>query len=113
MTQGIVEFSDWEKLDLRVGQIVKVERVPKTDKLYKLQVDIGKDKPIQIVTSLVPYYTEEELKNQKIIVLVNLKPTKFAGELSEAMLLAAEKKDENKCVLLTVQKDINNGTSVT
>lgn len=81
-------------------------------KLYKLQVDIGYEKPIQIVTSLVPYYTEEGLKNQKIIVLVNLKPAKFVGETSEGMLLCAEKENGSECVLLTVQKDIDVGTPI-
>jgi len=107
-----VEFNEWKKLDIRVGKILEVERIPKTDKLYKLQVDIG-DKKIQIVTGLVPYYKEEELKDQKIIVLINLKPTKFAGEESNGMLLCAEKKDGKKCVLLTVQKDIDVGTPIT
>jgi len=111
--EGIISFDDWQKLDLRVGEILEVERVPNTEKLYKLKVDVGADKPIQIVTGLVPYYTEEELKNQKIIVLVNLKPVKFAGEISEGMLLCAEKKEENECVLLTVKKDISAGTPVT
>lgn len=106
-------FDDWKKLKMKVGKITEVGRIPKTEKLYKLQVDVGAEKPVQIVTSLVPYYTEEELKDQKIIVLVNLKPTKFAGELSEAMLLCAEKEDGSECVLLTVQKDIDVGTQVT
>ena len=108
-----IEFSDFKKLKMGVGEIVKVERVPKTDKLYKLQVDIGKENPIQIVTSLVPHYKEEELLNQKIVVLVNLKPTKFAGELSEGMLLCAEKEDESECVLLTTEKEIAVGSKVT
>jgi EMAP domain len=108
-----VSFDEWKKLEMKVGKILEVERVPRTEKLYKLQVDIGAEKPIQIVTSLVPYYTEEELKDQKIIVLVNLRPTKFAGEVSEGMLLCAEKEDGSECVLLTVQKDIVVGTPIT
>lgn len=55
---------------------------------------------IQSVTSLVTYYSAEELKNKKIIVLVNLEPIKFAGELSEAMLLCAEKDETSEFVLL-------------
>jgi tRNA-binding protein len=98
---------------MKVGKILKVERVADTDKLYKLQVDTGGEKPIQIVTSLVPYYKEEELQDRKIIVLVNLEPAKFAGELSEGMLLCAENKEEGTCVLLTVEKDIKPGTDVT
>ncbi len=107
-----VSFDEWKELKLKVGKILEVQRIPKTEKLYRLQVDIG-EKTIQIITSLVPYYTEEELKGQKIIVLVNLKPTKFAGEISEGMLLCAEKEDGSECVLLTVQKDIDVGTQVT
>ena len=107
-----INFKDWKKLKMQVGQILEVTRVPKTDKLYKIQVDLG-DKKIQIVSSLVPYYTEEELLNKKIVVLVNLKPKKFAGELSEGMLICAEKEDESECVLLTIEKDIDIGTRIT
>ena len=113
ITMEEISFDEWKKLKMLVGKITEVERIPKTEKLYKLQVDIGSGKPIQIVTSLVPYYTQEELKNQKIIVLVNLKPTKFGGEISEGMLLCAEKNDGSECVLLTVQKDIDIGTQIT
>lgn len=108
-----IEFLDFKKLDMKVGKILEVERIPKTEKLYKLQVSIGTEKPIQIVSSLVPYYSKEELINQKIIVLVNLKPTKFAGELSEGMLLCAETDDESKCVLLTTEKESEEGTNIT
>ena len=107
-----IEYNDFKKLQMKVAEIIKVEKVPNTEKLYRLQVDIG-DKKIQIVTSLVPYYTKEELQNHKIVVLINLKPMKFRGELSEGMLLCAEKNDESECVLLTVGKDIANGTPIT
>ncbi len=108
-----ITFDQWQKLVIKVGKIFKVERVPNTNKLYKLQVDIGTEKPIQIISGIVPYYQEEELLNKKIIVLVNLVPAKFAGEISEGMLLAAEDKTEDKCVLLTVEKDIKEGAIVT
>src|SRR3989344_1881592 len=110
---GQIKFADWKKMEMRVGKIHKVERVPKTDKLYKLQVEIGSEKMIQIVTGLVPFYSEKELQNKKIIVLVNLEPVKFKGELSEGMLLCAEDKENNKCILLTVEKDIAAGTLIT
>ena len=107
-----IAFDEWKKLELKVGKILQAERVPKTEKLYKLKVSLG-EKAIQIVTSLVPYYSREELEGMKIVVLTNLKPTKFAGEVSEGMLLCAEKSDESECVLLTVQKDILEGTQIT
>ena len=108
-----ISFDEWKKLEMKVGKILKVERVPKTDKLYKLQVDIDEEKPRQIITGLVPYYSEEELKDRKIIVLTNLEPAKFKREVSEGMLLCAESDDGSKCILLTVEKDIEAGTLIT
>lgn len=108
-----VSLADFNRFDLRVGKILAVERIPKTEKLYKLQVDIGQKTPIQLVSSLVPYYSAEELINRKIVVLVNLKAAKLAGELSQGMLLCAEDKNSGKCVLLTVHKDISAGTPIT
>jgi tRNA-binding protein len=108
-----ISFEEWKKVEMKVGKILEVEKVLNADKLYKLQVDVGGEKPIQIVTGLVPFYTEEELKNKKIIVLVNLEPAKFKGEVSEGMLLCAENDESGKCVLLTVEKDIDLGTSIT
>jgi|SRR3990167_3690577 len=110
---GQITFADWKKMEMRVGKILKVERIPNTDKLYKLKVEVGKENPLQIVTGLVPYYRQDELKDKKIIILVNLEPAKFKGEISEGMVLCAENKEENKCILLTVEKDIAAGTLIT
>jgi len=108
----LIEYSDFTKLKMKVGIITEVVRVENTQKLYKIQVNMGEN-TIQIVSSLVPYYSIEELLNKKIVVLTNLKPTKFRGELSEGMLLCAETNDESECVLLSVDKDIAVGTSIT
>ncbi|MCX6710397.1 MAG: tRNA-binding protein [Candidatus Woesearchaeota archaeon] len=108
-----INFEDWKKLDLRVGKVIEIERVPKTEKLYKLQVEIGLEKPIQIVTSLVPYYKEDEIMGKEIIVLANLKKAKFGGEISEGMLLCAETENGDKCVLLTTERKIEPGTRIT
>ncbi len=108
-----ISFDEWKKVEMKVGKILEVERVANTDKLYKLQVDVGEDKPRQIVTGLVPFYKEEELKDRKIIVLTNLKPAKFKGEISEGMLLCAENETSGQCMLLSVEKDIETGTTIT
>ena len=108
-----ISFDEWKKIKMVVGKIENVERVPRTEKLYKLKVDIGAGKQTQVVTSLVPYYSQEELMGMKIIILTNLKPAKFAGEVSEGMLLCAEKEDGSACVLLTVQRDVDVGTPIT
>ncbi|MBN1502142.1 lysine--tRNA ligase [Candidatus Woesearchaeota archaeon] len=108
----MVSFDEWKRLKMKVGKIINVEKIPRSDKLYKLQVDIG-DKKIQLVSSLVPYYKEKDLLNKKIIVLVNLKPSKFGGETSEGMLLCAESDDGKTCVLLAPEKDVEVGTQIT
>lgn len=105
-----INFDEWKRLKMKVGQILEVERVPKTDKLYKLQVDIGEEQPIQIVSGLVPFYSERELLNRKIVVLTNLAPVKLAGEMSNGMLLCAQ--DGDDCVLLDMEKDMPQGAEI-
>lgn len=107
-----INYEDFQKVEMKVGKVLSVEKIPNRDKLYKLQVDIGEEKPRQIITGLVPYYSKEELEGKLIIVLTNLKPAKFAGEISDGMLLAAETDDHQKCVVLTVDKEIEVGTKV-
>jgi len=106
-----VSFDEFKRLDMRVGTVVSVERLKRTERLYKIRVDLGELGTRQTISSLVGYYTPEQLLNKKIIFLVNLKPTKFAGELSEGMLLAAEKGE--KLALLSVDREIPNGARVT
>jgi methionyl-tRNA synthetase len=79
-------------MDLRVAQIVKVERHPKADKLYieTLKMSPDSDEERVIVSGLVPYYKEEELLNKRIILAYNLKPAKLRGVESRGMLLAAD-----------------------
>jgi methionyl-tRNA synthetase len=96
---------------MRVGTIIKAEHVPRTSKLYKVQVDLGEIGVKQTISGLVGHYTPEELVNKRIIFLANLEPAKFSGETSEGMLLAAEKDDE--IALLTTDHEIKNGAKVT
>jgi len=106
-----VSFDEFKRLDMRIATVVQVERVPRTERLYKIIVDLGELGRKQTVSSLVGYYTTEELLGKRIVFLTNLKPTKFAGESSEGMLLAAEK--DKKLALLTPDKEIENGARVT
>lgn len=107
---GIVTIEEFKRLDMRVGTVVEVERIPGSKSLYKMRVDLG-DEVRQIVTGLVGYYTAEELRGKRIIVLKNLKPAKIFGVVSNGMLLAAE--HDGKLALLTVDRDIPNGARVT
>ncbi len=108
---NIVSFDDFKRIDIRTGTIIEVERVPNTRKLYKIRVDLGERGVKQTISSLVGYYTKEELLNKRVIFLANLKSAKFAGEASEGMLLAAEMND--KVVLLTTDQEIDNGARIT
>lgn len=105
-------YSDFKKLKMCVGRIISVERIPRTAKLFKIDVNLG-GKIIQIISSLVEYYKAEELVDKQIIVLTNLKPTKFSGELSEGMLLCAEDEKKGICVLLKPEREVPEGTQIT
>ena len=105
-----VSFKDFKRLDIRIGTVSRVERVPGSDKLYKLQVDMG-DETRQIVTGLVDYYSSDELQGKVIALVTNLKPAKIFGQWSYGMLLAAEMDD--KLALLTTDRGIPNGAKVT
>lgn len=107
---GIISMEEFKRLDMRVGTVVEVKRIPGSKSLYRMRVDLG-DEVRQIVTGLVKYYTEEELMGKHIIVLRNLKPAKIFGVLSSGMLLAAEHGE--RLALLTVDRDIPNGARVT
>ena len=104
-------YKDFKKLDIRIGTVESCEKVEGSDKLYRLMVDCGEDEPRQILSSLVDWYTAEELIGKVIPVLVNLKPAKIFGQMSYGMLLAAEVGDE--CVLLTTDREIENGARIT
>ncbi len=87
------------QIDLRVAKIMSVERHPKADKLYIEKIDLGTEKK-QIVSGLVPYYTEDELIGRNIILAYNLKSAKLRGILSQGMLLAAENDDTVEVVFV-------------
>jgi len=106
-----ISFDEFKRLDARVGTVTQAERVPRTEKLYKILVDLGPLGVRQTVSSLVGFYEPEQLQGKKVVFLYNLKPTKFAGEVSQGMLLAAEQGE--KLALLTTDREIPNGSRVT
>lgn len=111
--EDIIPFSDWEKLDLRVGKIIKIEDIEGADKLYKLTVDLGKELGKRILCAgLKNHYSKDELKNRKVIVFANLAPRKLKGIESQGMLLAAVSKDESKVILLEPETDIEVGAKI-
>jgi len=106
-----VPFSEFQKLDLRVGKIIKIKKHPKADKLYILLVDLGKgEHDVQIVAGLKGHYKETELLGKNIIVVKNLQPAVLRGVESQGMLLAAQFKD--KVTLISPDDDIEVGAKV-
>lgn len=84
-----------EKVTLRVSRVAEVERHPEGDRLYILQLDTGGEEQTTIVSSIVPFYKEEELLGRNIVLVQNMKPANFRGVKSRGMLLAASDKDDN------------------
>jgi methionyl-tRNA synthetase len=109
ITEGLIEITDFSKVDLRVGEVRTADRIPKADKLLLLTVDIGEDKPRQILAGIAQYYAPEQLIGRKIVVVANLKPRKLRGYESQGMLLAASVGEEGKPVIATFADDVPNG----
>ena len=111
--EGIVEFDEWQRIDLRVAQIKKIEDISGADKLYKLTVNVGKELGERVICAgIKQYYSKDELKNKKIVIFVNLKPRLMKGIESQGMLLAGVSEDHSKVVLISPEKDIENGCRI-
>ncbi|MDP2908745.1 MAG: methionine--tRNA ligase [Nanoarchaeota archaeon] len=106
-----ISFSEFQKIDLRVGKITKIQPHPKADKLYILMVDLGEgEHDVQLVAGIRQHYKEEELLGKQIVVVRNLQPAVLRGVESEGMLLAAEFK--GKIVLISPEKEIETGAKI-
>lgn len=107
-----INFADFEKIELKVGVIKACEKHPNADRLLVFQVDLGEEKPRQIVSSIAKFYEPSEVIGKRVIVVTNLKPAKFRGMESNGMLLCATVGDDEDLDLLTITKDFAGGTSV-
>ncbi len=105
-----IEYDDFAKMQFQVGEIIACEAVPKSKKLLCSQVKIG-SQVRQIVSGIKAHYTPEEMVGKKVMVLVNLKPAKLAGVLSEGMLLCAEDAEGN-LALMTPEKKMPAGAEI-
>ncbi len=105
-----ITFDEFGKMQFAVGEIVACEKVKKSKKLLCSQVKIG-NMTKQIVSGIQKYYTPEEMVGKKVMVLVNLKPAKLAGVMSEGMLLCAEDADGN-LALMTPEKEMPSGAEI-
>lgn len=113
--KGLVSFADFQKLDLRVGRIEKVETPEGLDRLYQLTVDFGLELGQKTVLAGVKDYSVEELIGRKAVFVYNLEPKTVKGYVSEAMLLAAcpvSGESELPPIILVPEKDLPEGSLV-
>ena len=110
--EGVASFitiDDFAKVEMRVGEVLTAERVPKSDKLLRFTVDLGEETPRQILAGIAEHYEPEKLVGRKLVVVSNLKPRKLRGFESQGMVLAASVGDEGRPVLATFTEDVPNG----
>lgn len=105
-----ITIDDFDKIQIQVGEVIKCEPVKKAKKLLVSQIRIG-DEVRQIVSGIAAYYKPEEMVGKKVAVITNLKPCKLCGVESQGMILAAAD-DENNLSVLTVDKDIIEGSEI-
>jgi methionyl-tRNA synthetase len=106
---GLISIDTFAQIDLRVGQVVRAERVPNADKLLRLEVDLAEPEPRQLLAGVAEWYAPEGLVGQKILVVANLQPRRMRGLESRGMLLAASA-DDGRPLLATVPPETPNGS---
>lgn len=111
MEKELIEFDDFEKLDLVIGTIVSAEKVENADKLLKFVVNIGEEERV-IVSGVAKFYAPEEMINKQVIVCKNLKPRKIRGIESNGMILYSYANDDQDFCFVTCHKTMPNGAEV-
>jgi methionyl-tRNA synthetase len=106
---SFIEIGDFAKVDLRVGEVLSAERIPKADKLLLMKIDIGEAQPRQILAGIAQYYEPEQLLHRKVVVVANLKPRKLRGLESQGMVVAASIGEEGRPVIATFTEEVPNG----
>ena len=106
-----IDFSDFEKLDIRVGHIKNCEKVKKANKLLKFTIDDGSGNDRTIVSGIAKFYQPEELIGKDVLFIANLAPRKLMGIESQGMILSAENFDGNLSVT-TILRDVKPGSCV-
>jgi methionyl-tRNA synthetase len=105
-----ITIDDFKKVDLRIAKVIHCENVPKSEKLLKLQVEVGTEKR-QIVAGIAQHYKPEDVVGKSIVIVYNLQPAKLMGQESQGMLLAASN-DVGKLVFVSPSAEIESGSVV-
>ena len=105
-----IAFEDFEKVELRVGEIIACEAVPKSNKLLKETVKFGNEVRT-VVSGIAKHYSPEEMVGKKVVFVTNLAPRKICGILSEGMILAAEDEDGKLSLCVSDKADLKSGAN--
>lgn len=108
--ENLITIDIFKKNEIKIGTIIKAEPVPKSTKLLKLQIDLGEERPRQVISGISQFYQPQDLINKQVCVLSNLKPTKLMGEISEGMVLAVS--DSKGLSLLSADQFRENGSRI-
>ena len=106
---SFIEITDFARIELRVGEVLSAERVPKSDKLLRFTIDLGEENPRQVLAGIAEHYEPEKMVGRKLVVVANLKPRKLRGFESQGMILAASIGEEGRPVIATFTEDVPNG----
>ena len=109
--RDLIQFEDFEKVQLVVAKVLKCEKVPKADKLLMSTLKVGDTEHV-VVSGIAKFYTPEEMVGKKVVLLANLAPRKIRGVESHGMLLCAANADDRKLSLLTVDSDMEDGCEI-
>ena len=105
----MINFEEFQKIDLKIGKTLEAEKVENSEKLLKLKVDLGEEQR-QIIAGIGKVYQPQDLINQEIVVVVNLEPKTLMGFESQGMLLAADNNGEP--ILIKPEKEVLPGTKI-
>ncbi len=106
----MINFEEFKNIDLRVAKIINVSRIEESEKLLKIEVELGEEKRI-IVAGIANYYSPDELINKNVVIVANLEPRIMFGIESQGMILAV--KDEDKLSVLVPEKEVKSGLKIT
>ena len=108
--EELITYEQFSKIHLRIGKVIRAEKVPGMKKIFKVTVDIGEEQR-DLAVGAALYYNPEELVGRAVVVCTNLEPKKICGIISNGMLLAADG-PEGRPVFLTITENVSNGSLV-
>ena len=107
-----INYADFAKVEFKIGEIKDATKVDGSEKLIRMQVDFGEEKERVVFSGIQKWYSPEELINKKTVFVTNVIPRKIMGEMSEAMIFAAENEGDEMVSILFLDKDVKNGSKV-